>query len=76
MELTVSFKGMDVDQDIKAKILAKMDLLKEYLRPEAKVKITFWEYNNKKVSDGVIISGKDKFFAKSHSFDFNKQLIL
>ena len=51
-----------------------MNLLTEYLRPEAKIKITFWEYNKKKVSDGVIISGKNKYFAKSHSFDFEKTI--
>ena len=32
----------------------KMNLLGENLRPEARVYVTYWEYKNKKISDGVI----------------------
>lgn len=74
MELVVSFKGMNADKDVKNKVYEKMNLLKSYLDDDAKIKITLWEYDKKKVSDAFVRSGKNEYFAKTHSFDFMESI--
>ena len=72
MNLIISFKGMEVDQHIKEKVTTKMESLGHLLSSNAKVDITLWEYDKKKVADAKIISDKEQFFAKIHSYDFDQ----
>jgi ribosome-associated translation inhibitor RaiA len=74
MKCIVSFKGMPSNKELKSKIIDKMNLLKDHLRGDAIVTVTVWEYDKKKVIDGFIRSGNDKYFAKIVSYDFLKSI--
>lgn len=76
MNLIISFKGMETDEKIKHKLTQKMESLEHLLAQGAKVDVTLREYDNKKVADAKIDSGKDHFFGKVHSYDFDQTVEL
>lgn len=74
--IEVVFKGMDSSDALKAKTVEKFSMLDNLLTDAARVKVTYWAYDKKKVSDVIIEDGKAKYFAKSHSDDAYKTLEL
>ncbi len=76
MQVEISFKGMEKEPSLKQKAIEKFQSLSNYLDPDSRVSITFWEYDKKKVSDVKIHSKQDVFLAKAHSDNFFKTIEL
>lgn len=74
--ISVSFKHLDSSDALKLKTQEKFESLSNILDEDAKIEVTYWEYDKKKVSEANIYSKGKHFFAKAHSEDFYKTLEL
>ena len=74
MNLDVSFKNIDSSDALKVKAHEKLESLTSLLSPNAKVHVTFWAHDRKKVGDIRIHDYKHEMFAKAYSEDFYKTI--
>ena len=74
MILDVSFKNLDPSLALKEKVGEKLEKLKEILSPSAKVHVTFWAHERKKVADILIHDHHKTIFAKAYSENFDKTI--